>query len=559
MQEVEKLKNGEIEDWLIESVRNSQLREYELMLERPSSKVQILQSIFAYKLPLDYYSSLPEVIKSISKEDVQRISKKYIDADYLTIAIEPGTPKKDKLKKPDIEPIEQPKGKISEYAEYLKKIPVKPVPEVYNNFGEVKKVQLYDKVMLHHSMNPMNDYFSITLRYGVGTEKMPKLKYATDLMNSAGIMPDMDAQTVRRLFSELNATCTYSVTDNYFYITLVGLESNLEEICRLMTRQTLMPKLDEKQLNSAVGNEISTRLMFEKKSTDVLGDATLEYVLYKDKSDYLDRLTLEEIYFLTISDLTSEIIHATDYAVDIHYVGNRELNEVKDVLTANLPLKEGVKPSESLFVKDRSHYDQSTIYFLPEKDMQQAKIYFYIDGFDYKIADDVEIDAFNQYFSGGFNGLVMQEVRENSSMAYVATGNLLTPPIQNKNTFFLGYVGTQPDKVADAVDLYVSLIRDMPLYPERVENIKTYLKQSALTSKPTFRTKSLVFDQWRTLGYNDDPAKVNMDKIDALTFDQIVNFYQKNIKDKPIVVVIMGNQKLIDKIKLNPSMVRFLN
>src|SRR5574344_1914664 len=103
----------------------------------------------------------------------------------------------------------------------------------------------------------MNAFFSITLKYGVGTKKMPKLKYATDLMNSAGIMPDMDAQTVRRQFSELNATCSYRVTDDYFYITLVGLESNLEDVCRRMTRQTLMPKLDEEPLNLVVGMEIS--------------------------------------------------------------------------------------------------------------------------------------------------------------------------------------------------------------------------------------------------------------------------------------------------------------
>lgn len=382
---------------------------------------------------------------------------------------------------------------------------------------------------------------------------MPKLKYATSLMNSAGIMPDIDAQSVRRQFSELNATCSYRVTDDYFYITLVGLESNLEDVCRLMTRQTLMPKLDEKQLNSVVGNEISSRLLFEKKSADMLGNALLEYVLYKDKSDYIDRLSMEEVYFLTISELTGEFIRATDYALDIHYVGKRELNEVKEVLSANLPLKEGVKPSKSPFVEERAKYDKQMVYFLPEKDVQQAKIYFYVEGSDYKIVDDIEIDAFNQYFSGGFNGLVMQEIRENNSMAYTAVGNLSTPPIQDKKTFFLGYVGTQPDKVADAIDLYMKLIQDMPLYPERIDNIKTYLKQSALTTKPTFRSKSQVFDNWTTLGYKEDPAKANMDKIDALSFDRIVNFYQQNIKGKPIIIVIMGDQKLIDTKQIESS------
>ncbi len=546
MQQVDKLKTGDIEDWLIESVKASELRNYELMLETPSSKVSMLRMMYVYDLPLDYFSSLPEKINSITKEDVQRAAKKYIDANHVTVSIDVGTPKKEKLTKPDIKPIEQPKGQISEYAEYLRKIPVQPVPEVYNDFSEVKTVDLYDMVKLYCSENPMNDYFSITLKYGIGTKKMPKLKYATGLMNSAGIMPASDAQKVRRQFSELNASCTYRVTDDYFYINLVGLESNLEEICLLMTRQTLMPKLDDKQLNRVVGNEISTRVLFEKKNNDILGQALLDYALYNEKSDFIDRMGLEDIYFLTISELTGEIIRATDYALDIHYVGKRPAEEVTEILKANLPLKEGVKPSESPVIDKRVAYDKQTIYFLPNSDSQQAKIYFYIEGFDYSTADKVEIDAFNQYFSGGFNGLVMNEIRENNSMAYTAVGYVATPPVQNENTYFLGYVGTQPDKVAEAIDLYMELLQEMPLYPERVDNIKTYLRQSALTTKPSFRMKSQHFADWQMLGYSDDPAKVSMPKINDLTFEQIQNFYDQKIKGKPITIVIMGDQKLID-------------
>ena len=125
----------------------------------------------------------------------------------------------------------------------------------------------------------------------------------------------------------------------------------------------------------------------------------------------------------------------------------------------------------------------------------------------------------------------------------------------------MGYVGTQPDKVADAVDLYMKLITDMPKHPERIDNIKTYLKQTALSNKPAFRSKSQVFSSWQKLGYNEDPAKVNMDKINNLTFDDITNFYESKIKGKPVVIVIMGDQKLInlDKIRGNHGKVTRVN
>ena len=47
-------------------------------------------------------------------------------------------------------------------------------------------------------------------------------------------------------------------------------------------------------------------------------------------------------------------------------------------------------------------------------------------------------------------------------------------------------------------------------------------------------------------GYTDDPAKENLPKVDALTFDDIVKFYEENIKDKPYCISIMGNPKNID-------------
>ncbi|MDR2841058.1 MAG: hypothetical protein LBV75_07325 [Paludibacter sp.] len=86
----------------------------------------------------------------------------------------------------------------------------------------------------------------------------------------------------------------------------------------------------------------------------------------------------------------------------------------------------------------------------------------------------------------------------------------------------------------------------MPKYPERLDDIKTFLKQSYLSSKPDFRSKSIVFAAWKQLGYTDDPAKLNIQKIDNLTFDDIVKVYEQKVKGKPLTIVIMGDAKLIN-------------
>ena len=370
--------------------------------------------------------------------------------------------------------------------------------------------------------------------------------FRSALMNSAGIMPSSDAQAVRKEFSQLNVRSSYSADDNYFYISLMGDEKNLMEACKLMTRQTLLPKLDEKQLDRVKGSEISYRISVEPNDINTQSDALLNFIMYKDKSDYINRPKLEEVYFSKISELTGEIIRASDYEVEVHYVGARDAQEVATILKENLPFKEEVKKSESPVIIDRISYEKPSIHLLRNSDAQQVKLYFYLNGSEFKPEDQVLYDAFYQYFSGGFNGLVMNEIRENNSMAYTAYGALITPPLAGKKAYFMGYVGTQGDKAADAIDLYLSLMKEMPLYPERIENVKTYLKQSYLTNKPSFRSRSQVFNRWKMLGYNDDPARVNMEKVENLTFDQIVDFYNREIKGKAIVILMTGDPKMIN-------------
>jgi predicted Zn-dependent peptidase len=546
MKEVDKVKNGLIEDWLIKSVKDDLLQQYKLIMETPSAKTEVLTELFTYQLPDDYFFGMVQRVESITKEELQRVAKQYLSGNNITISILEGKPKKNKLKKPAIKPLDQPKGKTTEYSKWIHSLPVNPVAEVYNDFAAVKVLPLYEGIPMHYTRNELNDVFTMTIRYGVGTKKMPKLEYAVELMNSAGIMPSDDAQTVRRRFSELNVRSSYAVDDNYFYITMRGDEKNLVEACKLMTRQTLLPKLDEKQLDRVKGSQISYRLSIEPNDINVQSDALLNYIMYKDESEYIDRPKLEEVYFMKISELTGEIIRASDYEVEVHYVGTREPVEVAGILKANLPFKEELKKSESPVVQERITYEKPTIHFLRNSDAQQVKLYFYINGSEFKPEDQVLYDAFYQYFSGGFNGLVMNEIRENNSMAYTAYGALVTPPVADKKAYFMGYVGTQGDKAADAIDLYMKLLKDMPLYPDRITNVKTYLKQSYLTDKPSFRSRSQVFNRWKMLGYTDDPAKVNMAKVENLTFEQIVEFYNREIKGKPITIIMTGDPKMIN-------------
>ena len=365
----------------------------------------------------------------------------------------------------------------------------------------------------------------------------------TALMENAGVMgaTNIEGKDFDQQIAELGGSVSYSCDDSYFYISISGEDGNMNKIMNLVSRQLLMPYLEKKQLDALKGSEFFSRYSRQKR-TPVKKAALMQYALYGKKSSFIDEVPFADIWDLSVGKIQSFVAQARTFALDVFYCGTLP----QDKLIAELPLTEGMKPSNSPFVKDRETYNKTTFLFLADPNVQQADLYFYINGRPYDIASDVVSDGFNQYMSGGFTGLVMYEIREKRSMAYSAYGADQTPQLSGKDCYFIGYVGTQSDKVADAVSVYMDILNDMPKDPEKAETIRAMLRQTAQISKPSMRGKASTFEYWQRLGYKEDPAKVNEAAIDALTFNDIEKFYEENIKGKPVTIILMGDPKKID-------------
>lgn len=557
MAEINKIKNGDIPDWLIKSVKAEYDQNVKIEFEDPDSKTMNLVYSFIYDIPVEDIFTMNEKIQALTKEDIQRVAKKYFNADHMTLTFEEGTPKKHKLAKPKIKPLDLINGQETEYAKAFKQLPSGELKQTYMDMNDVTVTPIDENITLHYGTNPKNDIFSLTLQYGIGTGKKPMLEPVAELMNMSGIMPGTTPQEFRRELAELGGRCGYGVDRSYFYVSIYGDEENLAEICKLVQRQMLFPKFEKKQFEAVKGSELSSRFMLSKID-GVQSAALREYVLYGDQSDFINVVPFMDIYYLDELKLKTEFLAATQYALDIYYCGQKPVAEVKDILTKNLPLQEGVKPSTSPVIRDFKAYDKTQIYFLPNSNVQQASIYFHFDGVPYDKEQDVLFQAFNQYFSSGFTGLVMDEIREKRSMAYTAYGIMAEGARPGKNSRFVGYIGTQSDKAADAIEVFMNLVDSMPEYPERIEAIKAALRQKAQINKPSFRGKTGTYEYWQEMGYDVDPALYNKEAIDNLTFDQIKQFYKEYVQGKPMTIILVGDPKLIDQKALQAKYGKFV-
>lgn len=547
MREIDKIKNGQIEDWMINSIKKNLAQSNILAFEEGAAQMSSLRSCFIYDMPIDNIFTETAKIQALTKEDLQRVAKKYFDAPHVTIEFEKGDKKVNKINKPKIKPLDMPKGVETEYAKYFKSLPSGEIKQTYTDLSDVRIVNMGENVKLHYCPNTKNNIFNLTLRYGIGEKKMPMLPYVAAMMNVAGVFPDKDAQTFRRQLSELGAQVSYGCSDSYFTVNIYGDETNLDEICKLVQMQILMPKFDERQFESMKGGEMQSRFTIDKIDRNQ-ASALKEYIMYGNQSAFLDIIPFMDVYRLDEGKLKEQYGVARTYALDIFYCGQKTTKEVSQAM--NIFLTEGMQASTSPEFRTRQKYDKTQIFFLPNSNVQQATIYFYFEGVPYDTKMNALIGAFDQYFGGGFSGLVLDEIRTKRSMAYTASGYYSYGVRPGKNTCFMGYIGTQSDKVCDAVETFMNLVDSMPQFPERMENIKTMLLQEAQTEKPSFRTKASTQDYWREMGYTEDPNRQLVAALQNMTWEDLYAFYQQYIQGQPVSIIIMGDPKKIDQKRL---------
>jgi len=157
-----------------------------------------------------------------------------------------------------------------------------------------------------------------------------------------------------------------------------------------------------------------------------------------------------------------------------------------------------------------------------------------------------DVTAFNEYFGGGFSGLVMQEIREYRSFAYATGASYNLPELANEKASFLTFIGCQGDKTNDAIGVMVDLIRNMPEKPERISSLRSSLQLKVVTNYPNFRNIPDKIIDYRRQGFTRDPNIKSYNNFKNLKMEDIVDFYEKAVKGKPYIITIYGDKRKIN-------------
>jgi zinc protease len=543
--ELKKLGQGDFDASLLEAVKSQLYVSYCKQLEANAARGGLIGEAFAQNRALREVFSYPERVRAVTRDDVLRVARQYYSSNFLCLESRRGSLNNEKLAKPGYQPIPAKPDAQSAYAQKLEQMPAGQAAVRPLDFNQaVALLPLPGGNTLYCTHNPCNDVFSLRLKYGLGVWKQPRLKPAADLMNLAGTSRRA-AYELKTAFSKLGCTCSISVDDSYTEVALEGIESNLVPALELLHELLADPRLDKEKLKVVVEAERALREV-EKSEPDELAEAVFEYARRRSRSFYLRRLSLSEIKALTPALLVAEFKEALCHQCEAHYVGRLAPATVQAYLSRSLDLTRATRPSDSPISLDNESYGTNTIFFLHHKKALQSKIRWLVNTTPCRTVQEPCIDAFNQYWAGGFSGLLMQEVREYRSLAYNADAEYHIPRRPGVTAYLSGTVYTQADKTIETLEVLTNLLSNMPEKPGRMETVRSFLEATAQTEYPHFRALSEKIAAWKLRGYTNDPLSLKAESYRRLTFGDLVRFYQENVQARPMALAIVGDRERID-------------
>lgn len=543
--QVEKLKQGEFSDEFFQAILLNKKKD--LALEEENNQSRAMKMITAYMEGKTYeeFQEKYEALKTLTREDIIKVANTYFGDNYLCLESKMGFPKKEKIEKPNFEPVVPKNEGPSKFAEKFEKIPTTKVTPRYVNFEEdIQKAQAFKGMDVYAVKNPFNDVFDVEIRFNVGTNTFPNLQYVTDYLSSVGT--DSSSSTeIKAAFHKLGASYSFSSTGNHFSMNLEGLDENFSSTLELAQNFLMHVKADEDKMKSFKG-DLEGEKKIDRDEPSYISSSLHEHVLLGDQASLQRELNKKEMKKLTGQDLVDLFNKVITYEGSINYTGNIDVNEVAAMSKEYLQISETLTPSVPYSAKTYKTINQNTIYIINRKKSVQSQIRFHIGGTERDNAKMAQINAFNNYFGGGMSGLVFQEIREFRSLAYSAGGYYLLPRKEGLPNRFAGFIGCQSDKTNDAIAVMDSLINYMPEKPERMDGIKSALIEKANSSKPNFRYLIDTYKFWELAGYKEDPNKLNAEKYPSLEFEDIVKFQQAELKGKPMVITIVGDVSMFD-------------
>ena len=542
--EINKLKKGEFDNWLLQAVINELKKNSMEMLESNEQMASIMYEAFIQGLSWEDTVSAIDRMEKITKEDIVRFVNENYGDNYAIIYKRQGE-NKDlvRVENPGITPIDINRENESAFYKELSKVVVKEIQPEFVDFSKsMQQTKIgKNKTTLYSIKNTTNDLATLTYITPVGSDNDKKLSLAITYLDYLGTN-QYSPEDIRKEFYKLGVDFSLNSGTDKTYITLKGLKENMPEGIKLLEHLVKNAKADQGAYENLV-NQILKSRFDAKSSKNGIQRALNSYIVSGGElSRFKDILSQAELEAINPAELVKMLHSFFDYNQEVFYYGN-DLETVKKAIVANHNLGNGKKvPAKREYAEPAS---TGTVYFAPY-DMVQAEISY--RGREDKFNKNflATSTVFNNYFGAGMGSIVFQDIRESKSLAYSAYAAYVNAGKADKYNYVIAYVGTQANKLPQAVDAMMDLMNNMPQAESQFENAKSTALKNIATQR--YR-KAQIFYYWLALqerGINYDINRDIYTQTQQMQMADLVSFFNKHVKGKTFNIGLLGKKENLD-------------
>ncbi|MCC6798129.1 MAG: insulinase family protein [Candidatus Hydrogenedentes bacterium] len=548
LEQLEIVKEGKLEDWVIPAIITDFKKQRKAGLESDEARVTVMRdSYIAYE---DWKRTVEQLdrMEKLTKEDIQRVAKKYFGGDFVAGHRLDGQYDVPKIEKPKIDLVKIDPGRQSDFAKTILAMPVAPLEPVF--LDPAKDYAITEDpngVRFYYTHNPLNDLFALSFSIDVGTDHDNRLAAAAELLDLAGA-GTLSAEDLKKEWYKLGTNFTFGAGDSESSFSIDGLDENFEKSLQLLMEVINNPTTDQQTVEQ-LKQIIIERREDAKKDPQTISAALGQFHRYGADSSFLRLLPSDKVRALTADELFGATKGLLGYKHAISYVGSLPKERVIELIKKYSAAKEALKDAPPYRIKKMAEPAKSEIYFF-NKETAQSQVQIDFPGMVYDEARVPAANMFNNYFGGGMAGLVFQELREARALAYAVGARYVTGARTGDQNYMVGMMGTQVDKTPEAIEGFVQLFDTMPVSEDRFAISKQSLLNSFTSSRLGFREILGTVRSWERLGLQPDPRKSRYEQALNADSNLMVDFYKSNIAGKPKLISITGDKNKIDMEKL---------
>ncbi|MDW3192367.1 MAG: insulinase family protein [Cytophagales bacterium] len=545
LEQIALVKNGDFDDWLLDAVITDLKKSRMQGLESNWSRANNMVKAFTNNMDWSDYIQEIDKMEKITKEELVAFANENYNDNYVVVYKRNGEDtNKQKVEKPEINKVPLNRENKSDFHQAMADTEVNKLTPAFVNFSEDIDQFSVNNVDVLSKKNKENELFRLTYLLDLGKNADPKMAMAVQYLEFLGT----DAYNAEEFKKELyKIGCSFSVfaSTERTYVTLSGLDENMEKATALFESLLANPQPDQEALDNMVDRTFKSRSDAKKNKGNILWDGLYNYGKYGEVNPFNDVMANAELQEVQAEELTDIIKGITKLPHRILYYGPREADAVSEFLATNHPVPAEFDPVPSLKRYEELAIDESQV-FWTDYDMVQTEIIFLAKGENYDAQNEPAVRLFNEYFGGGMNSIVFQEIREAQGLAYSVFSTYSQPSKKDKANYLFAYVGTQADKQAEAMNAMMGLLNDMPESEEAFNIAKNAILNKIESERITGSGVLWNYISAQDKGLDYDVRKDIYEQVSSIEFENLKSFHENYIKDQKYVTVLVGARDKID-------------